>query len=126
MYSRGVEDPEDEEDPADTQDEETEDDDIQEVPAPLETHVQLRSARQQVKKEPLKRVLTVDVKGFPYGNYVKAYEEDIRKIAKELDPNYNYKEQLEVMRTRFLNRLAAGKIIGFMFECFVVFRLHDV
>lgn len=60
-FCRGFEDPEVEEHPDDTHDEETEDDDIVEVPAPEEARVQLRSARQQQRKEPEKRVLTIEI-----------------------------------------------------------------
>ena len=123
MYSRGFEDSEYEEEANDTEESETEDDDSAEEAAREETPPQRGSAR-QMKREAVKKVLTVDEKGLPYGIFQKAYEEDLRLIAKDLDPNYNFKEQSQAMRVRFFNRLAAGKRIVLLLEGFRVFYLR--
>lgn len=58
------------------------------------------------------------------GFFQKAYEEDLRLIAKDLDPNYNFKEQTHRMRVTFFNCLGASKRIVLLLEGFTVFYLR--
>lgn len=118
LYSRGFEDPENEEDAEDEQDEDTEDEedeDIAEDATSDETPLQ-RGTICQSKRDPVKKVLTVDEKCYPYGSMKKAYEEDLRLISKDLDPCYNFKQQTQAMKERFMNRMAAGMTFLLVFK----------
>ena len=106
LYSQGYDthseyedEDEDEQDEEDAGDDSTEDE-----AAPPRLRRAMESQRVQEKKP-----LTVDAKGIPYGALVKAFEEDLRLIGKDLDPCTNFPNQQEHVQSRFFKRVYAGQ-----------------
>jgi len=60
-----------------------------------------------------KKPFTVDTKGVPYGALVKAFEDDLRLLGKDLDPCQNFPNQKEFVKERFFKRVYTGT--GFLF-----------
>lgn len=88
-------------------DEESEEDEENDTSDEQEAPPGLRRAMERDRVQG-KKPLTVDAKGIPYGALVKAFEEDLRLIGKDLDPCTNFPNQKEHVQDRFFKRVYAG------------------
>lgn len=56
----------------------------------------------------LRKPVLVDSKGIPYGTMKKVLEQEVKLLAKDLDPRYSWEGQPKHAKDRFFKRVYAG------------------
>jgi hypothetical protein len=64
-----------------------------------------RNPRERVMKKPV----TLDINGIPWGNMKECLADDIKKYAKNLDPTANWESQPGPLKTSLFKRMYKGK-----------------
>lgn len=58
--------------------------------------------------EDMRKPVLVDSKGTPYGTMKKVLEQEVKLMAKDLDPRYSWEGQPQHAKDRFFKRVYAG------------------
>jgi hypothetical protein len=58
--------------------------------------------------EDMRKPVLVDSKGIPYGTMKKVLEQEVKLLAKDLDPRYSWEGQPQHAKDRFFKRVYAG------------------
>lgn len=95
------------ESPEEDEDEDSDEDFVNAPPGPAERFQRLHKPRDEAIKKPV----SVDANGYPYGIMKSCLEDDVKLLAKDLDPTVGWDLQPPSERERFYRRLYAG--IGF-------------
>ena len=56
----------------------------------------------------MRKPVLVDSKGIPYGTMKKVLEQEVKLLAKDLDPRYSWEGQPQHAKDRFFKRVYAG------------------
>ena len=56
----------------------------------------------------MRKPVLVDSKGIPYGTMKKVLEQEVKLLAKDLDPRYSWEGQPKHAKDRFFKRVYAG------------------
>ena len=73
-----------------------------------ETAGQKRRNRTHRGADDLKKPVLVDSKGIPYGTMKKVLEQEVKLLAKDLDPRHSWEGQPRHAKDRFFKRVYAG------------------
>ena len=68
---------------------------------------------QEVGDDSIKKPVSVDAQGYPYGRMKSCLEDDVKLYAKELDPTGSWKSVPPGEKERFFKRLYAGMYLFF-------------
>ena len=58
--------------------------------------------------EDMRKPVLVDSKGIPYGTMKKVLEQEVKLLAKDLDPRFSWEGQPQHAKDRFFKRVYAG------------------
>ena len=61
-----------------------------------------------MQSEDMRKPVLVDSKGIPYGTMKKVLEQEVKLLAKDLDPRYSWEGQPQHAKDRFFKRVYAG------------------
>ena len=67
-----------------------------------------RRNKTQSHTEDMRKPVLVDSKGIPYGTMKKVLEQEVKLLAKDLDPRYSWEGQPQPAKDRFFKRVYAG------------------
>jgi hypothetical protein len=67
-----------------------------------------RRSKTHVQTEDMRKPVLVDSKGIPYGTMKKVMEQEVKLLAKDLDPRYSWEGQPQHAKERFFKRVYAG------------------
>ena len=117
LYSAGYnthseQEDDDEDDEEGKQDEEDDDEESEEEETPPPS----QRRRGNVQREWEKKPLHVDERGTPCGALVEAFETELRRLSRDLDPGHNWQEQQPAACEKFMERLWSGTTILFVPE----------
>jgi hypothetical protein len=73
-----------------------------------ETLVRKRRNKTLAHTEDMRKSVLVDSKGIPYGTMKKVLEQEVKLLAKDLDPRYSWDGQPQHAKNRFFKRVYAG------------------
>jgi hypothetical protein len=69
-----------------------------------------RRLNTQTHSEDMRKPVLVDSKGIPYGTMKKVLEQEVKLLAKDLDPRYSWEGQPQHAKDHFFKRVYAGMI----------------
>lgn len=58
-----------------------------------------------------RKVIYVDARGTPCGSLLEAFETELRRLSRDLDPGHNWQEQQPEACEKFMQRLLSGTTI---------------
>ena len=67
-----------------------------------------RRMKTHTQPEDLRKPVLVDSKGIPYGTMKKVLEQEVKLLAKDLDPRHSWEGQPQHAKDRFFKRVYAG------------------
>jgi hypothetical protein len=67
-----------------------------------------RRIKTHTQPEDMGKPVLVDSKGIPYGTMKKVLEQELKLLAKDLDPRYSWEGQPQHAKDRFFKRVYAG------------------
>ena len=70
--------------------------------------------------EDMRKPVLVDSKGIPYGTMKKVLEQEVKLLAKDLDPRYSWEGQPQHAKDRFFKRVYAGTSSQLPFRSFML------
>ena len=73
-----------------------------------ETLARKRRNKTHVHTDDMRKPVLVDSKGIPYGTMKKVLEQEVKLIAKDLDPRHSWEGQPQHAKDRFFKRVYAG------------------
>jgi hypothetical protein len=114
LYSAGYNTHSEQEDDEEEDEEDGQDDDEESEDEGTPPPSQRR--RGNVQREWEKKPLHVDEKGTPCGAVVGAFETELQRLSRDLDPGHNWAKQQLAACERFMKRLWSGTTILFVPE----------
>jgi hypothetical protein len=73
-----------------------------------ETLPRMRRNKTHIHTEDMRKPVLVDSKGIPYGTMKKVLEQEVKLMAKDLDPRYSWEGQPQHAKDRFFKRVYVG------------------
>ena len=70
-----------------------------------------RHMKTHMHTEDMRKPVLVDSQGIPYGTMKKVLEQEVKLLAKDLDPRYNWEGQPQHAKDRFFKRVYAGMVL---------------
>ena len=117
MYSAGYpNDSEEEDDDEDDEEGEQDQEDDDEESEEEETPPPSQRRRGTVMRDWERKAIYVDGRGTPCGSLVEAFETELRRLSRDLDPGHNWQEQQPEACEKFMQRLLSGTTILFVAE----------
>jgi hypothetical protein len=73
-----------------------------------ETQRRKRGNKSHNRTDDMRKPMLVDSKGIPYGTMKKVLEQEVKLLAKDLDPRHSWEGQPKHAKDRFFKRVYAG------------------